>query len=160
MEQLFTLDHKTGASETTMTVEYYSIEPTKITYYGYTGSKGTREPNSLTTTVFDITIPGSSDVIQTSMYISVQTVGEFQRVPSREAKAWALVSMVTLMFIGLISTYFIAVGWKYWKRQKRSVENQIPILKELITNPSCDTPDTSMKTNTNEAAEAEKENNL
>ena len=158
-----------------MTVEYYFIEPTKIIsntyYYGYpttttTGSKGIREPNSLTTTEFDITrptIPGSSDVMETSMYISiltVQTVGEFQRVSSREAIAWGLVSMITLMFIGLISTYFIAVGWKYWKRQKKSNEDQVTTLQELISNPSCETPDTSMKTNINEAAEAEKENNL
>ena len=159
----------------TVAIEYYFIEPTKITSntynYGYpttttTGSKRTREPNSLITTEFDITwptMPGGSDVVETSVYMStltVQTEGEFQQVPSREAIAWALVSMVTLMFIGLISTYFIAVGWKYWKRQKKSNEDQVPILREMISNPSCETPDTIMKTNINEAAEAEKENNL
>lgn len=160
-----------------MTAEYLSIEPTKIIsrYPAATaGSKGTqREPNSFsTTTNFDIMrpkMPSISDVTESSVHIAtstVQTEGEFRTVPSREIIAWVLVTVVILLFIGLISAYSITIGWKYWKRQKRNIEDQIPILHEMASNPSNDhtpDPDNSMKTNNiivNEAAETEKENNL
>ena len=130
-----------GAGETTIGTEYspYTVEPTKIisstedTYYGYptiiTESRGTRGPSSLTTVEIDIprsTMPHSSYAMETAVFIStVQTEGEFQAIiTSREAIAWALVFLITLMFIGLISANCMIVACKYWKRQRRSYCNK------------------------------------
>ena len=169
----------TEADETTGSTEYspYTIEPTKITediYNGYptiiTESRGTRGPSSLTTAEIDIprpTMPHSSYAMETAVFIStVQTEGEFQAIiTSREAIAWALVFLITLMFIGLISANCMIVACKYWKRQ-RSNKAQNPLQHEMIDTLSYKTPDTSDKNvkistiSINEASEAKEESNL
>ena len=86
---------------------------------------------------------------ETSMYIP--TVGvERDSSQTREAITWSLVCLLTLLFIGLLSTSLVIVTCKHLKKQRGNNEAQAPTY-EMTGNLSYET---STKTRENDVYEA------